>query len=102
MLKTALACLNASLPHATMWMAHVIAFLDTSDQHVNKVQHLHPCVGYIELKFILLHAECPDGFYGQDCLDVCNCVNGDCDFITGFCNCSIGYVGVACDMSKYT
>ena len=46
------------------------------------------------------NAECPNGFYGQDCLDVCRCVNGDCDFITGFCNCSIGYVGAACDMSK--
>lgn len=33
-------------------------------------------------------------------MDICQCVNGDCDFTTGFCNCSIGFVGVACNMSK--
>ena len=52
---------------------------------------------YVLIVFLLL--ECPDGFYGQDCMDVCDCENGDCHFITGFCNCSIGYMGVACDMS---
>ena len=45
--------------------------------------------------------ECSEGFYGQDCMDVCQCQNGaSCDFITGLCNCTIGYIGRFCDMSK--
>ena len=45
--------------------------------------------------------ECSEGFYGQDCMGVCQCQNGaSCDFITGYCNCTIGFIGRFCNMSK--
>lgn len=83
-------------PHVTMWMGPVTASLDILGQHVTKV-----CASnYNIISYACIsHAECPGGFFGQDCLDVCQCENGDCDFISGFCNCSIGYAGVACNMS---
>ena len=50
----------------------------------------------------LAMTECPDGFFGQDCLDVCTCQNNaSCHFITGMCNCTIGFTGATCSMSKY-
>ncbi len=48
-----------------------------------------------------LYADCPEGLYGQDCLGVCLCQNNaSCDLITGMCNCTIGWTGPACGMSK--
>lgn len=101
--RTAFACLNLSLPHVIMWMARVTVSLDTLDQHAIKV-----CMAPNKLIRTILKAdyvafiECLDGFYGQGCLDVCHCDNGECNFITGFCSCLIGYVGVACNMGMLT
>ena len=45
--------------------------------------------------------ECPEDFYGQDCLEECLCQNGAaCDFITGMCNCTAGFTGALCTMSE--
>jgi len=59
-------------------------------------------VGFLNCLFnkLFVWSECPDGFYGQDCLDECSCENGDCHHVTGVCNCSAGYVGSSCSMSK--
>ena len=52
-------------------------------------------------KLAIVCIECSEGFYGQDCMEVCQCRNGaSCDFITGQCNCTIGFIGRFCNMSK--
>ena len=51
---------------------------------------------------MLMYTECSEGFFGQDCLEECLCQNGaECDFITGMCNCTIGFIGALCDMSEF-
>ena len=41
----------------------------------------------------------PDGSYGQDCLEVCQCQNGaSCDVVTGMCNCTAGWQGSSCNI----
>ncbi len=52
----------------------------------------------VGLTFILV---CPNGFYGQDCLDECSCINGECHPVTGLCSCFAGYVGAACNTSMF-
>ncbi|PIK59296.1 putative multiple epidermal growth factor-like domains protein 6-like [Apostichopus japonicus] len=42
---------------------------------------------------------CPEGRYGQDCRDVCDCVNGICLNVDGTCQCEFGYHGDSCNMS---
>lgn len=45
--------------------------------------------------------ECLDGYYGQDCANECQCENEAlCDFRTGSCNCTAGWMGEACNESK--
>ncbi|XP_076332179.1 uncharacterized protein LOC143237141 [Tachypleus tridentatus] len=40
---------------------------------------------------------CPSGFWGLDCLHICNCKNGgECDPITGRCFCLPGWTGNDC------
>ena len=49
-----------------------------------------------------MNAECQEGFYGQDCVGVCQCQNeASCDFGTGSCDCGAGWMGQFCNMSKY-
>ena len=44
--------------------------------------------------------ECVDGYYGQDCANECQCQNGAiCDFRTGSCNCTAGWMGQFCNIS---
>ncbi|XP_062523621.1 multiple epidermal growth factor-like domains protein 11 [Corticium candelabrum] len=42
--------------------------------------------------------QCPDGRYGRDCKDTCQCKNGAlCSHINGSCTCAAGYRGRLCD-----
>lgn len=42
-------------------------------------------------------AVCPDGFYGLDCGQMCECRNGArCHHITGACLCTAGWAGPHC------
>jgi len=42
-------------------------------------------------------SECPDGFYGLDCGQMCECRNGArCHHITGACLCTAGWAGPHC------
>ena len=46
---------------------------------------------------------CDQGTFGQDCLTPCPCEHGgDCDPITGKCQCLPGYAGKHCQLSKFT
>lgn len=44
---------------------------------------------------------CPDGFYGIECREACECLNGaSCDHVTGQCHCPPGWTGPRCGHSK--
>jgi Notch-like protein len=46
-----------------------------------------------------LIAVCPDGTFGNDCLQNCTCAVGStlsCDTVTGACNCKSGWTGSQC------
>ena len=48
-----------------------------------------------------MYADCPEGFYGDDCTEECECQNGaSCDDNTGQCNCTEGWTGEPCNESK--
>ena len=53
----------------------------------------------MSILFILISlSECPEGYYGNGCLEECVCENGAvCDHISGDCNCSAGWKGLTCD-----
>lgn len=42
---------------------------------------------------------CPDGYWGEECQEVCSCAqNGSkCDHVSGECKCGPGYYGDNCD-----
>ncbi len=40
---------------------------------------------------------CEEGLFGEDCAEVCSCLNGGaCDPVDGSCNCTAGYEGTNC------
>ena len=44
---------------------------------------------------------CPEGFYGQDCSQTCDCLNGaTCSPFDGTCTCAEGYTGTRCETRK--
>ena len=44
---------------------------------------------------------CPDGFYGEDCLEQCECHNGGhCNHETGTCECQAGWHGRMCEKGR--
>jgi hypothetical protein len=44
-----------------------------------------------------LHAACPSGLFGRNCLQTCTCnEDEECNKMTGFCNCSAGFMGSTC------
>ena len=52
-----------------------------------------------------MYSECPDGTYGQDCMEICMCIDGsvsipECDIVTGRCNCLPQYTGINCEGIK--
>ena len=64
------------------------------------VQKMFDVYNYCDM-YITISA-CPDGWYGQDCIHQCNCVNGaSCDRKTGRCICSNGWRGIRCAQSKH-
>lgn len=74
--------------------------LVSMNKHMNIMHSIEH--NFMTYMYVYAHSECPEGFFGQDCLDECLCQNGaECDFITGMCNCTIGFVGALCDMSEF-
>ena len=48
---------------------------------------------------VLLVLECPSGWYGLSCANVCLCHNGaQCHHVTGACTCASGFQGNLCDI----
>ena len=49
----------------------------------------------------LFCAECPQGMYGFECGQTCQCDNGAaCDHVTGACTCTPGWQGALCNQGK--
>ena len=49
----------------------------------------------------LFSAACPDGFYGLECRQACDCLNGArCDHATGECRCAPGWDGPRCGQRR--
>ena len=50
---------------------------------------------------VSVNVECPQGRYGDQCLQQCQCKNGAvCHPATGQCQCSAGWTGQSCDQRK--
>ena len=48
---------------------------------------------------ILIISDCPAGYYGPHCNEVCECENGSpCDPGNGQCACRIGFYGEKCQL----
>lgn len=52
--------------------------------------------------FFFFFPDCPDGTFGDGCLETCACMDGrvdtpECDNINGTCNCLPGYTGIECE-----
>ena len=75
-------------------------------------QFLHNCfnicplkrkpVGYID-PCLYHHTECEAYRWGQDCRERCSnrCQDVDCDHVTGYCVCLLGYGGERCDQGRF-
>lgn len=49
----------------------------------------------------LFSTACPDGFYGLECRQACDCLNGaHCDPVTGQCQCPPGWTGPRCAQGR--
>lgn len=42
---------------------------------------------------------CPDGYFGHHCEEKCQCQHGNCDPVTGQCQCHLGWMGDKCSES---
>ena len=57
--------------------------------------------GYYFYSSNLCNLECPEGRYGQNCTEMCQCKNGArCNKVTGCCSCPVGYYGSTCQFRK--
>lgn len=45
---------------------------------------------------------CDRGYYGQDCLQSCDCNGNPCDAISGACKCGPGYLGSRCEQVSFS
>lgn len=69
----------------------------------------HRCHIYLPVRtayacFLFVFTACDAGFWGLDCVKVCDCRNSDvsCDAVTGQCNCEAGFTGTRCDLSEFS
>lgn len=52
---------------------------------------------------VCLASGCPPGWFGEDCVQRCNCSNGGvCDSASGNCTCGLGWTGEHCDRGDNT
>ena len=50
------------------------------------------------IRIVCSFSACPEGRFGQDCMEQCLCENGaHCHPETGKCTCKIGFIGQLCD-----
>ena len=50
------------------------------------------------VRIVCSFSACPEGRFGQDCMEQCLCENGaHCHPETGKCTCKIGFIGQLCD-----
>ena len=60
------------------------------------------CCIHLSMYSVCPRTECPDGFYGEDCGEKCECENkGRCDHQTGRCTCTPGWRGRTCTKREY-
>lgn len=56
---------------------------------------LHVCCG------LCVWAECPQGRFGEQCSQTCECQNGArCDHVSGRCSCTAGWTGAICHLRE--
>lgn len=59
------------------------------------------CNSHLWFPFLSL-LECEEGYYGEDCAQVCSCTNGGrCDRVTGGCVCLPGWTGELCQSGDF-
>ena len=102
------APLTTNLLPATALMVHVTVSLatlgDSVISWVCKNRKWSVDVAWIIfIEAFTIGIDCPEGFYGEDCSEECECQNGaSCDDLTGQCNCTAGWMGETCNESKPT
>ena len=61
------------------------------------------CVEVYGTIFVILqqfYLECPEGRFGSDCLQDCDCAESKCDSATGICICPPGKIGKNCSEGR--
>lgn len=88
------------------WKFHLMWQIKESVVKLIKCKQSY-CLWYrLFLKWVLslvnIFSECSDGFYGMGCAQRCVCTNGGkCHHLTGDCNCTAGWTGMACERGVY-
>ena len=71
-------------------------------KHVTKVSKITVLRFMISISNL---TACPGGFYGQNCHEMCNCIeehqSRSCDRMNGNCHCLSDYTGLRCELPLY-
>ena len=74
--------------------------------HHSRLEYFKPCTMFMTMTQSQLNpiyfsfnwfAVCPDGRWGVECSDVCDCAHGSCSPISGRCICPAGWEGDRCE-----
>lgn len=81
------------------------AYCHVHSRHLTSVKSVSKdtsvCITMIMYMMCYCWLECDEGYYGNDCLQQCQCMNGaTCDHVTGMCYCTTGWTGAMCEASE--
>ncbi|CAC5376219.1 unnamed protein product [Mytilus coruscus] len=74
----------------------VNVYLDGKVTAAMKIEYLSICISFFKT---IYYKACEYPYYGDNCLQQCDCAHGVCDHVTGKCDCLVGWTGTKCNNS---